>query len=225
LLLSLAVLGVLAAGSWSVADTIAIDNPSFEQDGVQVDVPSWVDVDMTPESPIDSPYSVYQSGPNAANYYPVGDLDGDYFLLVDGYQAGFYAYQDTGATFVPGNLYTLTVAVGRRADHDELAWPDTPWMFSLNYADDGTEVASLSGSIPNGGGGVMTDQSLVYVAQAGDAGKEIRVLIGRAAADPWAGQSTGYDNVRLDVVPEPSGFALIVAGLLAFVVFGRRKGC
>ncbi len=214
-----AVLGVVIAASWSMAETIAIDNPSFELDGVQVDVPGWVDVDES------SPYSVYQSGPNAANYFPTGDLDGSYFLLVDGYEGMFYAYQDTGATFVPGYEYTLTVAVGRRADHDELNWADTPWMFSLNHADSGMEAASLSGSIPNGDGGAMTDQSLVYVAQAADAGKGIRVLIGRAAADPWVGQSTGYDNVRLSVVvPEPSCFAMLLGGLLLFAGLARREG-
>ena len=223
-ILSLGMLCILIAVCPAAASDILIYNPSFEQDGAQVQVPSWADVDMIPEAPLDSPYSVYQGGPNAANYFPAGDLDGDYFLLVDGYQAGFYAYQNTGATFVPGSQYTLTVAVGRRADHDPLNWPDTPGMFSLNYADDGTEVARQSGSIPIGGGGVMTDQSLVYVAQAADAGREIQVLIGRIAADPWGGQATGYDNVRLDVVPEPSSFALVVAGVLAFVAFARRKG-
>ena len=197
---SLVVLSVLVFVRGPMATPITIDNHSFEEgEAAAIDVPLWEDVDMVAAgSPIDSPYSVYQGGPNAENYFPDGGVVGDFFLLVDGYQAGFYAYQNTGVTFVPDKEYTLRVNVGRRADHDPIEWAATPWSIALHYADDGAEAASVSGEIPIGNGGVMTNQTLVYTAQAGDDGREIQVRIGQIAAPVWEGQSTGYDNVRLD---------------------------
>ena len=75
---SLVVVSVLVFARWSVATPITIDNHSFEEgEAAAVDIPLWEDVDMTPEAPIDSPYSVYQGGPNADNFFPNGGLDGD----------------------------------------------------------------------------------------------------------------------------------------------------
>ena len=104
-----------------------------------------------------------------------------------------YAYQQTSTILEAGKSYDLTVAVGRRQDHDDLGWDPTPWRISLHYAD-GTEVASLSGMIAIGEGGVMSDQTLHYVAQPQDAGQKLQVRIGGTSE---AGSTAGYDNVRL----------------------------
>jgi hypothetical protein len=91
------------------------------------------------------------------------------------------------------------VAVGRRQDHDDLGWGATGWKISLNYADDGTEVASLSGFIDPGDGGSLTDQCLLYTVQAADWGRAIQIRLGGATA----GSTAGYDHVRLMIGWEP----------------------
>ena len=196
---------ILATAFPVAASDIVVYNHSFQCGPRTVDIPEWLDVDMTPDAPADSPWSVYQEGPDAANYFGGIGVDGDQFALIDA--GGYYASHDTAATFVAGATYDLTVAVGRRQDHDDLGWNATPWRISLNYAD-GTEVASLSGLIDQGSGGAMSDQTLHYVAQTQDAGQTIQVRIGGAAE---AGSTAGYDNVRLvtdvDIDP-PAGTIL-----------------
>lgn len=165
-------------------------NFSFEENGRQQDIPKWVDADTDPYSP----WSVYQEGPNAPNFFPDGGLDGDYFALIDPDPTGrYYAYTNLDETFQAGQGYTLSAAVGRRQDHDDLGWAPTPWRISLHY-EDGTEVASLAGLIALGDGGAMADQTLHYVAQEQDAGRIIQIRIGGTTE---AGSTAGYDNVRL----------------------------
>jgi uncharacterized lipoprotein YddW (UPF0748 family) len=178
------------------ASAVENSNPSFEFNGRQQDIPGWVDVDTDPSSP----WSVYQEGPNAPNFFPEGGLDGEYFALIDTQPEGrFYACQNLDETFDAGETCTLTVAVGRRQDHDDLGWSETGWKISLNYADDGTEVASLSGVIAPGSGGFLTNRSLVYEVQEADWGREIQIRLGGATA----GSTAGYDNVRLSIAWEP----------------------
>ena len=169
-----------------------VNNSSFEVGGMQTDIPDWVDVDTNP----DSTWSVYQEGPNAPNFFPEGGLVGYYFALIDPESNGVYfAYQDLGAIFDEGKTYTLTVATGRRQDHDDLGWGETGWKISLNYADDGAEVASLSGFIAPGDGGFLTDHSLLYIVGPEDLGREIQIRIGGATS----GLTSAYDNVRLTI--------------------------
>jgi hypothetical protein len=198
--LSLGMLCILIAAYPAAATDITIYNHSFQDGPKNIDIPAWGDVDKPPEAPYDSPWSVCQEGPDAPNFFNGIGVDGTQFALVDA--GGYYAYQDTGATFVSGASYDLVVAVGRRQDHDDLGWADTAWQISLNYAADGTEVASLTGAIGFLSGGFMSDQALHYVAQPQDAGQTIQVRIGGGAA---TGSTPGYDNVRLttDAIIEP----------------------
>lgn len=118
LFVSLTVLAVLGVVQFASAGIIAIANNSFEEGQAEAfDIPQWGEVESYASGAM-------QGGPNADNYFPNGGVAGNYFATVD---AGCQAYQDISSTYVAGETYTLTVATGRRKDHDELGWPTTTW--------------------------------------------------------------------------------------------------
>lgn len=102
-------------------------------------------------------------------------------------------YQDTAATFIPGNRYTFTVALCNRASGAP-ANVDIFWKISLHHADTDREIASTWGTALYVNRGVLVDVTLSnYVASAADAGKTIRVRISRGPGN-W---QFCADNVRL----------------------------
>ncbi|MBI1367923.1 MAG: hypothetical protein GC162_04635 [Planctomycetes bacterium] len=95
------------------------------------------------------------------------------------------------------SIYELTVAVGRRIDHDTRGAAPTQWAIALCDAATGRELASTRGQITHAG--VMTDQTLVYIPADADAGRPIQIRLINpqdAAVDARPGQ-INFDAVRL----------------------------
>ncbi len=204
------------------AQMIAIDNASFED-------PILSDLGFTLAAP-----PSWKAGGDAQFYgvfnpqdfqYPGatgGDLPGTAsgpqlgFIAINGGTIGTLTYSGSSlGLFVPGRTYTLTVAIGNRADYAEEP------LHSIALLADGAPVAtSLPAVVPDG---TFADISVSYTALAGDSGRAIGIeLIGARNSVYTANVQANFDNVRLSSVPEPSSVLLLGLGGLLFA--RRRKG-
>lgn len=136
---------------------------------------------------------------------------------------GLSLYQDTGVSWLPDTIYTLTF------DADQLSTVSLLSGASVSLMGGALPVASLSDASLLGlldGAGVLNEVSFSFltgsVAPTGNLG--VRFTIGGIADVLGAGLVV--DNVRLDAtpnpVPEPS--TAFLAGLAALQLFKRRRG-
>ncbi len=130
-------------------------------------------------------------------------------------------FQDTGVTFAPNSIYTLTF------DVDQVSPVALLSGGSASIFAGGTEVATLSGgSLLDllDGSGPMHTFSLQYIT--GETAPVGNIGIGFTAGGVLEVLGSGLvvDNVRLDVtpVPEPSG-ALLIAAAGIWVLAARRR--
>jgi len=77
--------------------------------------------------------------------------------------------------------------------------------------------------VPATGSGSYTTWTLTYTTGALPSGEGEVLWIGLGANDTINNGSSGYDNVRLDAVPEPSTFALAGLDLFGLIGFRRRR--
>jgi hypothetical protein len=150
---------------------------------------------------------------------------------------------------VPGNIYTLKVAVGGRANQN---WNDIKYGISLvanPVNGDGTnskhgsaggtvlgtpttQIVEVLGSVPDGSN--IKDMTYVFTATTSDP-FAIRItgenlLVQNGIPDPGGAlvppnyrfTQMNFDNVRLEMVPEPGSLGLAVLGMLAVGVRRRR---
>ncbi len=189
------------------ADVITVDNHSFENptltDGSHAaSVTDWDGTNgtinptstMVTESTVDGSNVVYMN-PNT------------------------WMAQGTGVNFVEGNIYTLTVAVARRLDGAGSV--PLQWEIALVKGTDYGSLVQLFGTIgaSDPENGVLTDKVLQYTATSDFAGSDIRILL--RCTDLDAPQAF-FDNVRLDVIPEPATMTLLLLGL-PLALRRRRK--
>jgi hypothetical protein len=137
-----------------------------------------------------------------------GPTDGIYTGFLGG---NMEAYNLTGHVIATGEIFTLTVDARR-------TWVGPNITLGLYYDDGGarTQIASLFHEFV---GGNTTDmEELVLVAVADDTPPAIGNNIGIQiiSGDPDAAW-IGFDNVRLDVVPEPATIALLGLGGLGLL--------
>lgn len=113
-------------------------------------------------------------------------------------------------TIALGETYTLDVDAW-----DRPVWPANGFKIELGNSDF-SQILSSTGIVNPEGTGVST-YTLVYTPNALDSalGSGLRVRITNTG-----GQQVLFDNIRLDVIPEPSAAVLGVAGLL---LAGRRR--
>ncbi len=115
----------------------------------------------------------------------------------------------TGYSIVAGETYRLTVAVGNR--NGAFAAPFGGWQIELL---DGDSVLAMQSGISAPAPGSFGDVSLYYTAVTGDSGL-LRIRLSQP------GVYADYDNVRLDVVPEPASVMLLGVGFAGFAMTGR----
>lgn len=125
--------------------------------------------------------------------------------------------QLTSETIVAGQTYTLTVDVGRESTlNSSLA---TLRLFGSTLGP-GTAIAELTGIAP-GQGSYLLGNTFSYTAlPSGD--PFLGQTVGIALISQSGGVQVLFDNVRFDVVPEPS--SLLLGGLGALALLRRRRG-
>ncbi len=132
---------------------------------------------------------------------PQGGHDGKYVCylnppLADEPQIMSELYQDVNASYVNGEVYTLTVSVGLRLDH-RIVYdrPETHWKVGLFDATTGKELSSTSGILKPDEAGYLTDQTLTFKAGPEVANHRIQIrlinLLMIKQTQPV------FDNVRL----------------------------
>ena len=188
----------LSAGS-ALAVPITLENFSFELPGVGkpdiADVPGW-----TGEG---------TGGGGAETDW--GPTDGLYTAYLGG---NMEVFQLTGHTIAASEVYTLTIDARR-------TWLGPNVTIALYYDDGGARVpiGSLLHEFVGGGTTDMEELNLVALADdtAASIGNNLGIQI--MSGDPDAAW-IGFDNVRLDVVPEPATLALLGFGALGLI---RRR--
>jgi hypothetical protein len=213
------ILAVLLVATAAQATPIAIANHSFE---AQTLSNGSNDAFVNGWGQTSGPY-VYN--PTSSQFSPVEAPDGQNVAVINPDSNGAFFYQDLSTAFEEGKTYTMTVSVSRRLDHTA-AFDTTEWQFGLGLDTSASMLASTSGTIAAGdaGHGVWTDFQVVYTATAADDGVGIRIRLKNIEEYLDGGaydSAVAFDNVRLDVVPEPATMSLLgIGGLLALV---RRK--
>jgi hypothetical protein len=202
-------LGILVIGFAFItgsasADSIAVQNGSFEQTSSP----------LTPGTFNDGPIpgwtttGIAGSWDPAPNTFFTGALpDGSTVAFVDGTIS-----QDLGVTLLPDTTYTLSVYVGDRGDGFNL---NDPWSISLG---DGSVSCTASGIGSNIHEGSFADETCSFTTGSSVPTGDLFVyLSGQGQAD--------FDDATV-AAPEPSSIALASLGLLAVALFGvffKRK--
>lgn len=135
--------------------------------------------------------------------------------IYTGYCGGnMEVFQLTGHTIVADEVYTLTIDARR-------TWQGPNITLGLYYDDGGTRVQMASLFHEFVGGDTTDMEELNLVALANDAPDAIGNSLGiQIMSGPPDAAWIGFDNVRLDVIPEPATLALLGFGALGLI---RRR--
>lgn len=128
----------------------------------------------------------------------------------------------TGVTLTPGTTYTMTVAIG-----DYKGLTPTNWHLAISTSSMGvgTYLSNLSGLGTSLSDDQFNDFSVSYTATGLEPqnGEDLKITLwGQNDDGPGGGTHVPFDNVRVDVVPEPSAAVLGMLGSL-FLVRRRRN--
>jgi hypothetical protein len=141
-----------------------------------------------------------------------GPTDGIY----TGYCGGnMEVFQLTGHTIAADEVYTLTIDARR-------TWEGPNITLGLYYDDGGARVQMASLLHEFVGGSTTDMEELNLVALANDTPAAIGNTLGiQIMSGPPDAAWIGFDNVRMDVIPEPATLALLGFGALGLIT--RRR--
>jgi hypothetical protein len=204
--LSALLIGFAFISGSASADSISVQNGSFEQTSSPLSLGGYND------GPIPN-WTL--SGTVAGSWAPV---PGTYFHTVpDGSTVAFVdgtISQDLGVALLPNTTYTLSVFVGDRADGFNL---NDPWSIMLGDGSASCTASGIGSNIPEG---YFADETCSFTTGSSvPSGDLIVSLSGKGQAD--------FDDVTV-TAPEPTSLALEALGLLALALFGmffkRKQG-
>jgi hypothetical protein len=212
---------LLASGAWG--DSISIQNASFEvtntlDQSAGCNTGSTACFNNGPVPGWTTPSGGFGSFAPNSTFFNLPLPDGSIVAYTNG---GTLEQTLAGISLLPNSVYTLSVDVGRRLDHN------SGNNYSLSLLD-GTNVFCTSGSNSNGSitAGTFQDVTLQCATGATVPGGFLGIEL------TGDGNQLDFDNVRLDVststvsTPEPSALALTSVGLLVsglFFVLSRRR--
>ena len=194
-----------------VAGAITVENHSFELPGDDpattdvvekpgiAEIPGWTGGDVNLWSGAEPGY---------------GPTDGDY----TGYmQTGAQIYNLTDHVIAAGEIYELQFDMRK-------TWFGAAATVDLYFDDAGarTPLGSTLVTFADGASTGMEGQSLVANADdvAGAVGKQLGIQVTCGTLDAYEDGWIGYDNFRMDVIPEPMTIALLGLGALGMI---RRR--
>ncbi len=204
------ILTILALATMSNAEPISIKNASFE-DPAQ-DPGGWTNT-----------YPDWEAPPATGDAF-VEYIDGFSSEGVQhiGVQNSEEVSQDLGVALVPNSIYELTVGVGNRNANFSPTDGTQASTFGLYLGGDagagGTLLADSTVDAGPLGESTFADFSLSY--ETGDTVADGNVFISLRTT---GGGRAHYDNVRLNVVPEPSSIALLSLAGLGLLLGSRRR--
>jgi hypothetical protein len=223
---ALSVVVVSMSAILAQADTIAIQNPSFESPTPLTDLDDVTGLHATPTSWTKAAeggsvwcgiFNLSQTqgpGPNVAS-------------IPDGIQAiwsneGGYFYQVLDATLQANTNYTLTAYAGARSDLGFVAYGSSGTI-NLGYGSaHGANLltaASSNCSVPSNGGWNLWTVTFATGANPAGLGENLRVEIN------MNGTQQLFDDIHLtaSTVPEPSTLVLMTCGVFGLFAYAWRK--
>lgn len=219
--LALFTLSVLPAS----AATVAVTNHSFESDtlsdgGFTLNITGWTSFVINGNGVVAWNPTANEFTGAAGAGTPTGALGTNVLsvTVLSADQAAGVTQILTGTTLAAGETYTMTVAIGDWKDAVPARW--TLGIGTSSMAT-GTYLNSNSGNgLTND---AFTDFSVQYIATGFESqlGEDIKITLRADFNGSDAGAvPTAFDNVRFDVIPEPSAALLGGLGLLALL---RRR--
>jgi hypothetical protein len=201
----LALAAVCAGNSW--AASIAVLNPSFELPALPAPPPASNGV----------PQNWAVGGAAGDHYVGAGEFNPGF--PTDGVQVGWANLggslsQVLATNLTAGTPYLLRVDIGRRMDFNADA---SGGYIQLIAGATNLGLLLLDGAQPAPGNWAQYD--LYYTSPYGDplAGQPLQIVLGSNTTQ------TGFDNVRLDIVPEPAAVTLGVIGFMGLIAWRRRS--
>jgi hypothetical protein len=219
-----------AFGSLISVPNFSFQNADVADGGTSISVPNWNFVFSGAatggvEDPLDAAYPG-TTGDNTPLVGP-GSMDGGqsaFITLPDSaaLATGYFVSAASLATVANSTTYTLTVAVGDRADSVD------PFNVLIELLVNGNPVASATTTgalLPDG---TFTDLTTSFTTSASDVraggALTVRLTHSKTAVDPDTLPQVSFDNVRLDgvsAVPEPATVALLCCGGLGLLMARR----
>ena len=208
----LASLAVLAITSLALGEALPVNNGSFESPAQ--DPGGW-----TNDLPANGWTQLPENGSAFIEYIDGFVADGNQHL---GMAEGAEVFQDLGVGLLPNSTYTLTVSAGNRNPNFTPAEGQES-TFALYLGDGATNGGTLlaSGLFDASAlaeSSFSDDLSVSY--SSGDSVDGGNLFI--SLASTGAGRAH-FDNVRVDVVPEPTAGVLAMLGGLVMLQVRRRR--